>query len=222
MSRILLILLLCLTPCLCRAQPITAEQLLKQMKPGDTIQLVDDKNAARGTGVGGIANGADAKLDQTHATAPSVSTPWGSAMGGSADSSLSAAAAVYQSTAFRWIAGIVGGLALLGGYFVGRQGNLRGAALYVATGAGLIAGTIFFPEWLELGLLAFLAFHLVEYAYQHGLLTGSIASIVTAVHNVGGAFADQFNTAVKGVREANEAPLMNKIAAANGAKSVEV
>lgn len=208
-------------PRITMAQPMSQAELAKQF-PGRSVIIDSDKTTIKATGVGGQAIGADAKLDQKNATAPNIITPWGSGMGGSADTSLSAAASVYGSIAFRIAAGVVGLIALLGAYFVGRTGNLRAAAVYGLTGAALLLGTILWPEWLELGLLAFVAVHLVMYAKDHNLLTGNLGSIFTAVENEGADFATKFNAAVKKVRESYEAPTMNRIAAANGAKSVEV
>ncbi len=207
--------------CLCtvaHAQPTTTNDLAKQF-PGRQIIVDSDKTAIKSTGPGGTANGNDAKLDQANMKPPAF-TPWGSGMGGSADSSLSAAASVYGSQAFRWLAGIVGLIALLVAFFIGKAGNLRGAAVFAGTGIGLLIGTIFFPEWLELGLLAFLCVHLWEYAYTHGLFTGTLASINTAIHNAGIGAA--FNRAMDGIAEKPEAALVNKSALANGATSVKV
>lgn len=211
-----LVFILCLCSA-CHARQMTTAEFAKKY-PDRIVSVDDDTTTIKATGVGGTANGADAKLDQTHSTPPSIQMPWGAAVGGSADSSLSAAARVYGSTAFRWIAGIVGGLALLGAYFVGRMGNLRAAAVYGLTGVSLIAGTIFFPEWLELGLLAFVVIHLIQYAYDHNLLTGTLASIVTGLHNAGSAT----NAAISAVIEPAEAALLNKVAKANDATSVKV
>lgn len=217
--------------CLCAAviliayaQPMTTADLAKQY-PGRTVVIESDKTTIEATGVGGQAVGADAHLDQTHSTPPSINMPWGGGAGGSSDTSLSAAAQVYGSIAFRWIAGIVGLLSMLGGYFVGRQGNLRAAAIYAGTGLGLLVGTIFFPEWLELGLLAFLVVHLIQYARDHGVLTGAIAWSGVAIHKLDSAFpgvAAAFSEKVGGTAEPNEAALINKVAKANDASSVKV
>lgn len=223
--RTLPLLILCLLPSLCRAQrqqPIPAETFSKQMGPGDQVVVVEDDDKGHAKGAGGRAIGKDVKLVETDSKPPSLNMPWGSGMGGSADTSLSAAASVYGSMAFRWIAGIVGLLSLLGGYFIARQGNPRGAMVVGGSGLGLIVGTIFFPEWLELGLLAFFAVHLIEYAHAHSLFTGTLATITTAAHNAGSGVSAAFNAAVNEIVEPAEAQLINRVAKANNATSVKV
>lgn len=217
-----LVCILCLCSA-CHARQMTTAEFAKKY-PDRIVSVDDDTTTIKATGVGGTANGADAKLDQTHSTPPSIQMPWGAAVGGSADSSLSAAARVYGSTAFRWIAGIVGVFFLVMAYFTGKRTDAVGAVVLGATGIGLLVGTIFFPEWMELGLLSFAALHGLLYAHRHGALTGVVAWSTLAVHNLDGKFpglSNAFNKAIKDTAEPTERAMLNKIAVANGAKSID-
>lgn len=201
-------------------QPMTPDELKK--KYGPNVQIIEDVDTAKASGVGGHAIGDKATIDQSHSTAPSVPAPWGGmATGGSADTSATAEM-VTHSTAFRIAAGIVGGLCFLLGISIFQQGNLRGAIIIGGSGLCVLIGAILFPEWLTLALLAFYFFNITEYAYAHGILTGTIASIVTAVHSADSAVSKGFTEAVGDIAETNEIAVINKHAKRNDATSIRI
>lgn len=216
----LLCLLALLLPSLAQAQSLTPAELVKKYGPNTRVEIVED--SAEATGVGGHAIGDKATIDQSHSTAPSVPAPWGgNATGGSADTAATAEL-ITRSLAFRLAAGIAGGLVLLLGISIFQQGNLRGSLIVGGSGLGVLLGAIFFPEWLALGLLAFFFFNVCEYAYAHGLLTGTLASVVTAVNTAGSGVATGFNQAMSDIAETSENTLVNKHAKRNDASAVRI
>jgi hypothetical protein len=201
-------------------QPISPDDLKK--KYGPNVQIIEDVDTAKASGVGGHAIGDKATIDQSHSTAPSVPAPWGGmATGGSADTSATAEM-VTHSLAFRIAAGIVGGLCFLLGISIFQQGNPRGAVIVGGSGLCVLIGAILFPEWLTLALLAFFFFNITEYAYAHGRLTGALASIVTAVHSADEAVSKGFVDAVADIAETSEINLINKHAKRNDASSIRI
>lgn len=206
------------------SKALTAAMQQKGVIGKNQVIVIDHTvDRAVGTGVGGEAIGDKATLNG-EGSAPAVALPGASAMGGSSKFS-GTAEMVTKSVAFRIASGIVGILALVFGINIGQQGNVRGALVIGGTGLGLLIGAILFPEWLALGLLAFFAASLVEYAWQHGAFTGAVAWTTLAVHKLESAFPGSgaaFNKEVKATAESAERGIVNKIAKANGATSVDV
>lgn len=226
------LLLLVLVPVTAYAQPQspmqkTVEEALRksgQLAPGQTVVIHEHSETASATGAGGEATG-DKVTHEFTGSAPTVSLPGAGASGGNS-ASKGTAEMVTSSPAFRWVAGIIGFLVLLAGWVLGQQGNMRGAIVVGGSGLICLLGAIFFPEWLAVGLLLFFLTNSLEYAWRHGLLTGSLASLVTSVHAAGEAagtsVTNAFKSAAANVVEPREAALINKAAVKNEAYSVKV
>lgn len=228
MKLLLLALLLTLAPA--QAQQPAQDDLSKALTAAMQQKGVIGKNQvividhtvdrAVGTGVGGEAVGDKATLSG-EGSAPMVSLPGASATGGDAKFK-GTAEMVTKSGAFRWVAGMIGFLVMLGGWLIGQQGNIRGGLIVGASGFLVLVGAVFFPDWLAVGLLLFFFVNSCEYAWRHGLLTGSLASIVTAMNASGAAAVEAFHREAANVVEPSEANVINKVAVKNDARSIKV
>lgn len=211
-------------------QPQTQDDLSKALTAAMQQKGVIGKNQvividhtvdrALGTGVSGEAVGDKAAING-EGSAPTVSLPGATATGGDAKFK-GTAEMVTKSAAFRWIAAFIGFIVMLAGWLIGQQGNIRGGLIVGGSGLAVLVGAILFPDWLAVGLLLFFFVNSLEYAYRHGLLTGSLASVVTSVNSAGASALSAFHEAAKSVVEPREASIINKAAVKNEAYEVKV
>lgn len=204
------------------SKALTAAMQQKGVIGKNQVIVIDHTvDRAVGTGVGGEAVGDKATLSG-EGSAPSVALPGASATGGDAKFK-GTAEMVSKSIAFRWIAGIVGVAFLWMGWSLFSKGlNPKGGLVVGGVGLGLIVGAIAFPEWLPIALLLFLVVSVIEYAYRHSLLTGSIRTSMSAVHDMGDAAVAAFNKAASKFTEGGERNLIEKVAASEGAHGIKV
>lgn len=219
------LLLILSIPTRALAQPLSPAELQKKYGNNVQVQIIDD--GAEATGPGARATGPDsAKLTQAGGVAPSIATPWGQDNAGNANTTASAES-VTGSLWFRWVVGIAAGLVLALGVLLGYQNNVSGAMIVGGTGLAILILDIFFFPWLVVLAVGAILFIALKYAWDHGLITGQVATLVTAIHNTleagGKAVEDAFNKSASGIASnSREVNGINKAAAANGATTVRL